>query len=55
LSGRRLLAQGPADDPIAAVLNRVPKHVASHTLDTVEWNNSRLLKLTARTWLTRPR
>jgi dihydrofolate reductase len=32
------------DDPIAAKLNRVPKYVASTTLDTVEWNNSTLLE-----------
>jgi dihydrofolate reductase len=31
------------DDPVGAVLNRVPKYVASRTLKTVEWNNSVLL------------
>ena len=31
------------DDPIAAVLNNIPKHVASRTLTSVEWNNSSLL------------
>ncbi len=33
----------PDDDPVGAVLNRVPKYVASTTLKTVEWNNSSLL------------
>jgi dihydrofolate reductase len=32
------------DDPIAAKLNSVPKHVASRTLDRVEWTNSTLMK-----------
>jgi dihydrofolate reductase len=32
-----------ADDPVGAVLNRVPKHVASTTLTAVDWNNSTLL------------
>lgn len=32
-----------ADDPIASKLNALPKHVASTTLDTVEWHNSSLL------------
>jgi dihydrofolate reductase len=36
--------QAPADDPIGARLNGAPKHVASRTLDTVEWANSRLIK-----------
>jgi dihydrofolate reductase len=31
------------DDPMAAKLNAVPKHVASRTLDTLEWSNSSLL------------
>ena len=31
------------DDPMAAKLNAVPKHVASRTLDTFEWANSSLL------------
>jgi dihydrofolate reductase len=31
------------EDPIAATLNRIPKYVASRTLDTVEWNNSTLI------------
>ncbi|MEX0709608.1 MAG: dihydrofolate reductase family protein [Chloroflexota bacterium] len=34
----------PDDDPVGAVLNRVPKYVASTTLKTVEWNNSTLLE-----------
>jgi dihydrofolate reductase len=34
----------PGDDPIAAKLNTVRKHVVSRTLDRVEWNNSTLLK-----------
>src|SRR6266566_1980481 len=34
----------PDADPIGAVLNRVPKHVASTTLKSVEWNNSALLE-----------
>jgi dihydrofolate reductase len=34
----------PDDDPVGAVLNRVPKYVASATLKTVEWNNSALLE-----------
>lgn len=33
----------PDDDPVGAVLNRVPKYVASTTLGTVGWNNSMLL------------
>jgi dihydrofolate reductase len=32
------------DDPVGAVLNRVPKYVASTTLKTVGWNNSMLLE-----------
>jgi dihydrofolate reductase len=32
-----------ADDPIGAVLNRIPKYVASRTLDAVSWQNSTLL------------
>jgi dihydrofolate reductase len=32
------------NDPIATKLNSMPKYVASRTLDTVEWNNSTLLK-----------
>ena len=31
------------NDPIATKLNSMPKFVASHTLDKVEWNNSTLL------------
>jgi dihydrofolate reductase len=31
------------DDPAADKLNSVPKHVASTTLDRVEWNNSTLI------------
>ena len=32
------------DDPMAAKLNAVPKHVASRTLDELEWSNSSLLE-----------
>jgi dihydrofolate reductase len=32
-----------ADDPIGSVLNRIPKYVASRTLDSVSWQNSTLL------------
>ncbi len=32
------------DNPMADVLNRARKHVASTTLDKVEWNNSTLIK-----------
>jgi len=32
------------DNQVAAMLNRMPKYVASKTLDTVEWNNSTLIK-----------
>jgi dihydrofolate reductase len=32
-----------ADDPIGAKLNRMPKYVASRTLDTVSWSGSTLL------------
>ena len=32
------------DDPVAAKLNSIPKHVASRTLDEVTWNNSTLLQ-----------
>jgi dihydrofolate reductase len=32
-----------ADDPIGAKLNRMPKYVASRTLDTVAWQGSTLL------------
>ena len=34
----------PADDPMAERLNKVPKYVASRTLDNVTWENSTLLK-----------
>jgi dihydrofolate reductase len=34
----------PAEGPIAARLNAAPKYVASQTLDTVAWTNSRLLE-----------
>jgi dihydrofolate reductase len=33
-----------ADDPVAAKLNSVPKYVASRTLSSVKWNNSKLLE-----------
>jgi dihydrofolate reductase len=33
-----------ASDPIAARLNSAPKYVASRTLDTVEWTNSKLIE-----------
>jgi dihydrofolate reductase len=33
----------PAEDPIAAKLNSVPKYVASRTLETADWENSTLL------------
>jgi dihydrofolate reductase len=36
--------QAPADDPIAARLNSAPKYVASRTLDTVQWTNSKLIR-----------
>ncbi|MQA08772.1 MAG: dihydrofolate reductase [Pseudonocardiaceae bacterium] len=32
------------DNPVATILNSVPKYVASRTLETVEWRNSTLLK-----------
>lgn len=32
-----------SDDPMADKLNSIPKHVASRTLDAVEWNNSNLI------------
>jgi dihydrofolate reductase len=32
------------DDPIAAKLNSVPKHVASRSLDAVDWNNATLIE-----------
>jgi dihydrofolate reductase len=31
-------------DPIAKALNTLPKHVASRTLDQVDWENSQLIK-----------
>jgi dihydrofolate reductase len=36
--------QAAGEDPIAARLNSAPKYVASRTLDTVEWNNSKLIE-----------
>lgn len=33
-----------ADDPIGARLNAMPKYVVSHTLDSVTWQNSTLLR-----------
>lgn len=35
--------KAPADDPIAAKLNAIPKYVASRTLRRVDWENSQLL------------
>ena len=35
-------------DPIASRLNGLPKHVASRSLDRVEWNNSSLVRDVAR-------
>lgn len=35
--------KAPADDPIAAKLNAMPKYVASRTLSRVDWHNSRLI------------
>lgn len=35
--------KAPADDPIAAKLNAVPKYVASRTLSKVDWNNASLI------------
>jgi dihydrofolate reductase len=35
---------GPADSPFTALLNEIPKYVASRTLDRVDWNNSTLLE-----------
>lgn len=32
------------EDPIAAKLNRVPKYVASNSVDRLEWNNSTLVR-----------
>jgi dihydrofolate reductase len=32
------------NNPVAGMLNQQPKYVASKTLDTVEWNNSTLIK-----------
>jgi dihydrofolate reductase len=34
----------PADNPIAARLNGAPRYVASRTLDTVGWTNSKLIQ-----------
>lgn len=31
-------------DAVATALNRLPKHVASKTLDKVDWHNSSLIK-----------
>ncbi|HYI16861.1 MAG TPA: dihydrofolate reductase family protein [Thermomicrobiales bacterium] len=31
------------DDPVAAVLNRIPKYVASRTLASADWNNSTII------------
>jgi dihydrofolate reductase len=32
------------ESPVSVGMNRLPKHVASTTLDTVEWENSRLIE-----------
>ena len=34
----------PEDEPMAAYMNTTPKYVVSTTLDTVEWQNSTLIK-----------
>jgi dihydrofolate reductase len=34
----------PADNPVAQTLNAARKHVASRTLEKVDWNNSTLLR-----------
>lgn len=34
---------GGTDDPISSRMNALPKYVASHTLDSVAWQNSTLL------------
>lgn len=35
----------PADDPLAQIINRIPKYVASTKLkEPLEWNNSHLIK-----------
>lgn len=31
-------------DPVAGALNRLPKHVASKTLETAEWNSTTLVR-----------
>jgi dihydrofolate reductase len=36
--------QSPDDNPMAAVINGLPKYVASTTLAEVDWNNSTLLE-----------
>ena len=36
--------KAPADDPIGAKLNAVPKYVASRTLDHVDWDQARLIE-----------
>ena len=36
--------QGPEEIPFTALLNNVPKYVASRTLESVEWNNSNLIQ-----------
>jgi dihydrofolate reductase len=37
-----------AKDPIATLLNRLPKHVATTTLERLEWQNSELVRDVAR-------
>jgi dihydrofolate reductase len=34
----------PKDDPVTELMNRIPKYVASNTLDRVEWSNSHLIR-----------
>ena len=37
-------SQAPADNPFTTLLNEKPKYVASRTLKSVDWNNSKLLE-----------
>jgi dihydrofolate reductase len=36
--------QDPAENPMAGVMNETPKHVVSTTLDSVDWQNAKLLE-----------